>query len=295
MTVMMKPLLGLCLQSKLLPVKYAPITIELELCNSKDDPILTPGVKNKPGDTAATTDFTTTNTSNNWQIENICVKCDCCTIDNFLNNSYTEHLLAGKALPIKYSTFISQQSTISTNNVSVQVARAVSRLQKCFITLFKNPTEVLAFDKPCIKFYHPMEKPDENAEDDVIYRYDAEKELEFQIQLGGKLHPEYPCNSISEAFTILKQTMNLPDDGLHSVGIDFDQYTSNKFIFAMSFEKMPQASWSGTNTMTGQILLIKLASVNTSVISGDIAQTMYITLQSENILEVRDIGCSIFE
>jgi hypothetical protein len=37
---------------------------------------------------------------------------------NHLNNEYTAHLLAGKALPIKYSTLISQQSTISGNNVA---------------------------------------------------------------------------------------------------------------------------------------------------------------------------------
>ena len=89
--------------------------------------------------------------------------------------------------------------------------------------------------------------------------------------------------------------MNLPDWGLHSVGIDFRQFTSSKFIFAMSFEKMPQASWSGTNTMSGQILLIKLNAVNTNTISGDIAQTMFTTLQSENILEIRDSAVSIFE
>ena len=129
--------------------------------------------------------------------------------------------------------------------------------------------------------------------------YNPNKELEFQIQLGGKLYPEYPVKSISESFSILKQTLNLPDWGLHSVGIDFKQYTSSKFIFAMSFEKMPEASWSGTNTKTGQILLIKLAAVNTDSLSGgipgDIASTMFITSMSENILEIRDVGCSIYE
>ena len=93
----------------------------------------------------------------------------------------------------------------------------------------------------------------------------------------------------------MKQTLNLPDWGLHSVGINYGQYISNKFIFAMSFEKMPEASWSGTNTKTGQILLIKLNAVNTSVISGDIASTMFITLLTENILEIRDVGVSIYE
>ena len=60
---------------------------------------------------------------------------------------------------------------------------------------------------------------------------------------------------------------------------------------------MPEASWSGTNTKTGQILLIKLAAVNTSStgIPDDIASTMYITLMTENILEIRDIGCSVYE
>ena len=284
-TVCFKPMLGLINQSKLLPVKYCPIVIELELCNSNLDPVITPNKKSKASDSVA--QFTDANTGSNWSIENNCVKCDCCTLDNNLNNEYTAHLLGGKALPIKYSTLISQQSTISKNNVAVQVSRAVSRLQKAYITLYNPyPTEEIAWDKQSIKFYHPME---------VDNAYNGDKELEFQIQLGGKLYPEYPCRSISEAFSILKQTMNLPDWGLHSVGIDFRQFTSNKFIFAMSFEKMPQASWSGTNTMTGQILLIKLNAVNTSTISGDIAQTMFITLQSENILEIRDSAVSVLE
>ena len=111
------------------------------------------------------------------------------------------------------------------------------------------------------------------------------------------MYPEYPVKSVSEAFSILKQTLNLPDWGLHSVGIDYGQYISNKFIFAMSFEKMPEASWSGTNTKTGQILLVKVNAVNKSSIGiqTDIASTMYITLQTENILEIRDVGVSVFE
>jgi hypothetical protein len=92
----------------------------------------------------------------------------------------------------------------------------------------------------------------------------------------------------------LKQTFNLPDWGLHSVGIDYNQYTSNKFIYGMSFEKMPEASWSGTNTKSGQILLIKLSSVNPASVP-EIASTMYVTLMSENILEIRDVACSVYE
>ena len=71
----------------------------------------------------------------------------------------------------------------------------------------------------------------------------------------------------------------------------------------MSFEKVPEASWSGTNTKTGQILLIKLNAVDTTKdgaagdgsVVGNIADMMYITLQTENILEIRDTACSVYD
>ena len=274
------------LQPKLLPVKYAPIILELSLVNSNLDPIISPGVKNFVGSGSAT--FTSDNTGTDWQIENCSIKADCCTLDNQLNNEYTAHLLAGKALPIKYSTFINQQSSISGKLVAVQVARAVSRLQKCFITFYKTPATETITDKQAIKLYHPM------SEDSTSF-YTPGLELEFQIQLGSKLYPEYPCKSISECFSILKQTLNLPDEHLHSVGIDFKQYCSNKFIFAMSFEKVPESSWTGTNTKSGQLLIVKCNAVDQGVMPNDIAHLMYITLVSEQVLEVRDIGCSVYD
>ena len=278
-TVSFKPYFGLFNQSKLLPLKYAPLILEMEIVNSNFDPIITPDID---------ASFTATNTGSNWSIENICVKCDCVSLDNNLNNEYTSHLLQGKALPIKYTTYINQQSSISLNNISVQVSRAVSRLQKAFITFYKTPTTALAEDKPAIKFYHPMG----NGIDGKVY--DNSKELELQIQLGPKLYPEYGCKSLSEAFTILKQTLNLPDWGLHSVGIDYRQYLSNKFIFGMSFEKVPESSWTGTSTKSGQIMLIKCSTDNGST-TATIADQMYITLVSEQILEIRDVGVSVFD
>ena len=120
-------------------------------------------------------------------------------------------------------------------------------------------------------------------------------DLEFQIQLGSKLYPEYPVCSVSECFSILKQSLNLPDEHLHSVGIDFRQYCRDKFIFAMSFEKVPESSWTGTNTKSGQLLIIKVNALDQSVMYTDIAHLMYITLVSEQILEVRDVGVSVYD
>ncbi len=282
-TVCFKLMTGLTSQAKLLPIKFANLIVEMEIVSNSDEALITPGALQPDGSAAV---FTSANTSTDWEMSDVCVKCDVCTLDNALNNSYVEHLLAGKALPIKFTTFINQQSAISGNTVAVQVSRAVSRLQSAFITLYKTPSSITILDKPAIKFYHPMS---------AGTTYDVSRELTFQLQIGNKLIPEYECRSISECFYHLKQTLNLPDWGLHSIGIDYKQYINNKFIFALSFEKVPQSSWTGINSKSGQILLVKMNALDKGTITSDIASLMYITLVSEQILEIRDVGVSVYD
>jgi hypothetical protein len=60
--------------------------------------------------------------------------CDLVTLDSALQNSYVEHVLSGKALPINYSTYINQYQTITTGNISANVSRSASRLKSVFIS-----------------------------------------------------------------------------------------------------------------------------------------------------------------
>ena len=59
----------------------------------------------------------------------------------------------------------------------------------------KRETQALAMNtvtKNFCRFYHPHQNHE--PLDEGIY--DKDKDLEFQIQLGSKLYPEFPCNSI---------------------------------------------------------------------------------------------------
>ena len=153
------------------------------------------------------------------------------------------------------------------------------------IRFFKNER------KQGTSFYHPM-----NAGwSDTLNRtaYNPNLELEFQIQLGGKLYPEYPCRTVNECFSILKETLNLPEKYQHSIGITFDEYIRNKFIFAMDFEKVPDVDWSGINTKAGQILIVKVKGG--SGITNNIATSMFSTLVTQVVLEIRDVGCTVYD
>ena len=132
-TVSFKPLSGLLNCGKLIPIRYCPITIEMELCSNATDPIII------QGDTAL--GLTGTNSSSTWQIENPCCKVDICVLDNALNNEYAALLLSGKALPINYSSYVTQLQSISGQTPSINITRALSRLKSVFVTLDQALTE----------------------------------------------------------------------------------------------------------------------------------------------------------
>ena len=161
----------------------------------------------------------------------------------------------------------------------------MSRLQRILIS-FYNSNSSGPYAKPSITFYHP------NSEEAGTYNPD--KEVQFQLQLGSSLFPQYPCTNLSECFYHLKKSLNLPDFHQHSIGIKFNNYRTNKFIFAFSFEKVPDANWSSINTKAGQILLIKLLG-SSGITSTDIATSMYSILEAEQIMEIRDLGITVYD
>ena len=118
-------------------MKYCgPIIIELEVVSLSTDTIMQPDTTKT--DTAQY--FTTDNTSVSWQIENVQVKCDVCTLDNKVENIFTQHMLGGGSFPIRYDNYIAQLQPIPAGAVTVmvKVTRTASRLKSCFVTRNKN-------------------------------------------------------------------------------------------------------------------------------------------------------------
>ncbi len=105
----------------------------------------------------AGTTYKTDLCSSDGQIENVQVKVDVCTLDNALDNSYAQHLLSGKSLPISYNTFVSQyQSANTTDKNLINVSRALTRLKSVFVTLQKTEPADEPGRKPWKTFHSPM-------------------------------------------------------------------------------------------------------------------------------------------
>ena len=132
------------------------------------------------------------------QIQDVRLICDIVTLDSALQNSYAEHVLSGKALPINYGTYVSQYQTVSGGEFAVNVTRAVSRLKTVFINFdggHSSTTSAGLAHGSFNTFCHPM-----TAGDYTTGTYDYNKELQWQVQIGSKMIPEYPCRSLAESF-----------------------------------------------------------------------------------------------
>jgi len=282
-----KPLFGICNQPKYIPLIFAPLTMEFELVNQAADPIIRIGT--------APSDFTIENTSNTWQIEDVRIICDIVTLDNALQNSYAEHVLNGKALPINYSTFITQYQTLTSSDAAVNVTRAVSRLKSVFINFdaghAANNSNGSVVHSSVNTFMAPMTDADYMGAN-----YNYLKELQWQLQVGSKMFPEFPCGSIAETFYQLKKALGIAGSAFHSIAITPMQYRNDHFIIGIDTEKILEAGFTGLNTRAGDLMIVRIKPQNGSVADLPLwATSMFIMLHADNVLEIRDVGCQVFD
>ncbi len=298
-SVLFKPLSGVLNQNKMLPLRYAPITIELELVDDVREPILS---GSSPLDLPNNANVgvlalsEATSLSVNWSITNVQVKCDVCTLDNALDNSYAQHLLSGKSLPISYNTFVSQMQTISGQDAPlINVSRALTRLKGVFVTLNKNMNvndrEKYMGRKNWNDFFSPMW--DSNLYPNYIH--DPSGEFEFQLQIGSKLFPEYPMRSHNEAFYQLKKALGVQASALHNFDIAPYEFRDNKMIIGIDCERVLDAGFTGINTRAGDLMTVKFKFKEAGADNAHLADRLHIVLHSDQILEIRDSGCQVFD
>lgn len=282
-TVCFSLLSGLLSCGKMLPLSYMKggLTIELELVNSYADALVT---------AQASTAFTTANTSELWRIENAQIKADILTLDNGFQNSYDSHMLDGGMLAINYQGFITSQQSISGTNVTVNLSRQSSHLKGVFVSYF-NTTDQL--HKECNQFYHPMGKVPTYGTNAVHYTYDANYELEFQLQVGGKSFPQMPINNVAESWAKLRSAVAAY--GKHPLSIKSREYHSTKFVQGLDLEKLSGVGYTGLSTKNGEMITVKVKAVNTTTLNAHMPTSLFMVLCTDNILEIRDSGISALD
>jgi len=264
--MLFKPIFGLLQQEKLIPLRYCPLQVELELVSNGSDAF--------PVDS---------NNDANFDITDIQVKCDLLTLDNSLDNEFASHLLSGKTLPINFSTWNhTNQSTGNDKNFSAHITRSLTRLKSVFITLQKQGSNAEhSFFKHVNTFWHPMgARPNGD--------YALTNEHQMWLQVGSKLFPEYPINGLAEAMSQLRKTVGKP------FNLTNDDYRLNRYVVALDMEKISGAGFTGLNTKAGDMLTINFRNCtgdDTSAIPGRVFCAMYY----DSVLNIKSEGIEMLD
>ena len=80
------------------------------------------------------------------------------------------------------------------------------------------------------------------------------------------------------------------------MNINFKQYRDRQFIFAFSFQKVPDSSYTGVTTRAGQQMLLRVKPAGATIPATEMPDTIhFLTMLSEQILEIKDLGLKVFD
>lgn len=280
----MRLMSGILNQPKYLPLRFAPLSFEIELVNNATDPVVVAG-------TIAGVDAT--NTSDSWTITEPQIKCDLVRLDNQLEEEYNNSLdNGGNAFPIEFNTFVQQLSSVAagTKDITVNVARALSRAKAVFVTYQRDGYgKAAGMRKTWNNFYHPM------ARNAVAPKYSDASELEWNLSVGSKVYPDYPITSLQESWQKMKRAVYGSESNFHSVSITGSQYRTSHHIAAIDLEKMNEVSYSGENTKSGELMQLRIRPRDSDLAAEHMPENVYMVLHYNAILELRSSGALLMD
>ena len=276
-----KPFLGVLYAGKMLPTKYVPLTLEIHFA-AATDAVYQDGNDHPSGNIASGVEQRPV--SNNYELDDVHIKCDVCTLDSALDNSITQVLMSNKALTWSYQTWSQQSGLIpGTDEASITLSRAVTRMKSLFLTFdMATSTKSTVID---------MLHPSGGIRDRLDGTWSVhDPTFTLQLSLGNKHFPELPCKAVANFWEHLRKAVDVHDTSSRSLSMRPVQYLTDQFIAAFSLEKVPGAGFSGLNTRSGDAIRLELKGLYAGY-----APRFLVTICSDNIVEIRESGVSRYE
>ena len=82
---------------------------------------------------------------------------------------------------------------------------------------------------------------------------------------------------------------------MHNFDISAREYRYSKFVLGTDCEKVLDAGFTGLNTRAGDLMSVKFKYASKGTADARLADRIHIILHSDQILEIRDSGCQVFD
>ena len=277
-TCIQRLLTGMVKSNKLIPLRVCPLTYELTL------------------ESASRFCWDDTG-SQNYSLENCYMLCDLLTLDSSIQNSYMKSLLGGSALSLIIPSYITIKYPITNaETLAIVVQRAMTRNVAVFVNFNTERDYVTKFmypdyaddggDQLWVAGQGPYFPPISEAEPSL---YD--RPFSFQLQLGSKLWPEQPMNSVAEMYETLRKAVGTHNQDVKNISVERFSYTGDKFIIGVDLEKNLGDPFSAENTRAGDVLRLVFTGIDTTAN----LKHCYVHLIGSSVVEIRETGAFVFD
>ena len=275
-TVLFTPsALGVCACQKLWPIDVAPLSVEVTFSQPADAVISNPNMH-----------LRNTASSQSYVVNNMHLLCSQVLVDSALSNSFKSALSSGRSLSIAIQTIFTQSHVHAANSTSAQISmvRALSKLGIVFVSYTDSASDRLNHE--VTGFANPSQTaPGGNAS---VYSH-KEFTMSTQLQLDSYLYPETKMDNLGEHFSKLQEAASTYDQRLATLSITPLMYKSAGYVTGINLMRAPGSAFSGLNTRTGSLLLLKNDGIKTSV------SRIYAHLCGTVLVEIRADSCSVFD
>ena len=112
--------------------------------------------------------------------------------------------------------------------------------------------------------------------------------------MKAKEYPEYPIQSLAEAFYQLRKSL-----GLHFVNaliaINPSEYRYRKFVIGIDTENVLGASFSGYNSKAGDLTVLRLEPTEGNIPAPTGTLKSHYVLHYDSVMHIMDSGVQILE
>ena len=251
--------LSLLSSGKLIPVKYAPLEIELSLLSTVTDWL-------NPANTG----------SQLFELSNIQILYDAWTLDEAVQQSFYSALLKNRVLsiPVMSAYQIVQPIPAGATTYSFSSVRAFSRLAQVWLT-FRNTGAQTS------QFICPGPLPGDSTDDNLPLANTAVPQVRLSIGPHNWPDPQ-PVSSAAEYYYMLTKALG------YQPNVTRYDFEHNAFTVVFDIKRMPSDATTALSTRSGD-----LCRVDVSNMTANSATECWMTLVSFGVVAVRESGVTL--
>ena len=254
--------LSLLSSQKLLPVKYAPLEIELSIVNDLNDFLQAASVSG--------------NGAQNFIVSDARILMDTYALDEAVLQSFYSSLLRNKVMSIPLTNCYQIHHPIPSGSTtySFSSVRAFSRLCQVWLTFRKTGPR-------STEFLCPGPLP---GEDDVNDLYLNQVTVPTaRLSIGPKSYPEaQPVGSMAEYHMMLTKTLGTQPN------ITRREFEHEAFTIAWNIQKSPSDPTTAVSARSGDLVRVELANM-----TANQADEAWLTLISFGVCAIRESGVTL--